>query len=352
MSRNVIVGVLNWGIGHATRMMPVIHYLLHSGAQVTLASDGAALQVLRQAFPALSVLTLPGYGVQYDRSFPAWWATLWQGDKIQRAIAKEHTALSVWLERHPADLIISDNRYGLWHSGVRSIFLTHQYRPAAPAGGHWLVHQWAKRQYRHFNAIYLVDDLVLNLAGKLSQRGFSENGVQVIGPLSALSLAQHVAPQRINTLVLLSGPEPQRTLLAEKVMAQWHHHPGAIRVVGGAPHQEHTGDKRYCPYVPPSALQRWVSGADSIICRAGYSSLMDIAYSGKPALVIPTPGQPEQEYLARLWHQRRWAVTVRQSAFSLHRGLEQLKAFSPEFPVHCQASYTQYTQVIDQWLSA
>lgn len=351
MARNVIVGVLNWGIGHATRMIPVIERLVEGGAAVTLASDGASMELLRSHFPQLPCLALPGYNIQYHTTLPAWWATLMQGKRIQKAIRQENEVLSTWLLEHPTDLIISDNRYGFWSHDLPSYLLTHQYAPAAPTGGGAVAFQMIKRYYPRFDKIYLVDDPKQNLAGRLTQKGWGMHNIFPMGPLSAQAAERPSNAEAPETLVILSGPEPQRTVLADMVEQQLQSYTGSITVVGGSMSDSRL-DARYVSYLSPTALQGLFQGCKQMIVRAGYSTLMDLAYLGKPALLIPTPGQPEQEYLASLWSKRGWALTIPQSQFDLESAVQELQHFQPDFPAGMQQAYHQYKGVVDQWLSA
>lgn len=356
MAKNIIIGALNWGIGHATRMVPLIAYLQANGAQVTLASDGRAQEVLAQQFPALPMVTLPGYGVQYTDNKAAWWATMKQSGKINRAIQEEHVVLEDWLRHHTADLVVSDNRYGFWSSHVPSVFLTHQFHPAAPLLGRWAMKVWARRQYRSFSTVYIVDDPALDFAGTLSAPAWRVAKARPIGPLSAFTAHDTVidhagADQAFETVVLLSGPEPQRTILAESILAQLVDLPTAsVVVVGGAPELVSRED-RYIPYLSPDSLATLLRNAGQVIGRAGYSTLMDIAYLQKPALVIPTPGQPEQTYLARHWANRGWTLTTDQASFSLVEALSSLQDFKPSFSPDLSKCFTQFTGVLDEWLA-
>ena len=347
----MLVAILNWGIGHATRMAPVIRALQYRGAQVTLASDGAALQVLQSIFPSLPTLTLPGYQVRYHAKQPAWWATLQQGPIIRKAIADEHRALVAWVKDHPTDLILSDNRFGCYVPDVPSIFITHQCQPAAPGVGRWLTKHWARQQIRSFDQLAVVDHPALQLAGRLAHPAGIKKPVVYLGGLSSLPSPLPASPAKCDYLVLLSGPEPQRTVLEEAVLGQMSSLSGKVVVVGGNPRGPLQDHPHYHAYLSPAELFTYWQQARYIIGRAGYSTLMDIAVTGKAACVIPTPGQPEQEYLAELWAARGWVLSQQQRHLSLGDMAQQLRAFQPGFPAQVESYFNHYPAVVDQWLS-
>lgn len=347
----MLVAILNWGIGHATRMAPVIRALQHRGAQVTLASDGVALQVLQSMFPSLPTLTLPGYKVRYHATQPAWLATLQQSRGIHQAIAAEHKAILAWARSHPTDLILSDNRYGCYASDIPSVFITHQCQPAAPGAGRWLTKHWARQQIRSFDQLAVVDHPDLQLAGRLSMPTGVKKQVVYLGGLSSLSSSPSASSAKCDYLVLLSGPEPQRSVLEESILGQMAHLSGKVVVVGGNPEGPLQDHPHYHAYLSPAELGAYWQQAQYVIGRAGYSTLMDIAVSGKAACVIPTPGQPEQEYLAQLWAEKGWVLSQQQRYLSLDDIAQQLGSFQPTFPAHVEGYFNHYPSAVDQWLS-
>ena len=244
-----------------------------------------------------------------------------------------------WLKRkvagHGIDAVISDNRYGLYHKKIPCIFITHQLCIKVPGGKR--AERWIQKiNYRfiqRFTACW-VPDLAARpgLAGDLSHPDLQPAiPVTYIGPLSRFEklnlpeIAQHL-------LVLLSGPEPQRTLLEEKLISELVHYNGTATLVRGLPGNASmmpsTNMIRIYNHLPQEVLNEELQKAGMVICRSGYSTLMDLAALNKKSILVATPGQTEQEYLAQLHQQQKSASTAEQSSFSLAEALDKANLFS------------------------
>ena len=297
----ILVAALDWGLGHATRCLPVITELERQGAEVHLASAGRAAALWRAERPDLPLYDLPPYAVRYAtanmvRNF------IPQLPHLVRTVRAEHRALDRLITAHRIDAVISDNRYGCYSKRVPSVFVTHQLRlrmpapwPSAPAN--WVNHALIRR----FDSCWVPDHAEApGLAGALAHGpGLPE--VTYIGPLSRFRPVN--TPIRYRWLALLSGPEPQRTYLEDEIVRQAVAVAGPALLIGGRP-----GGKvpahlptyvEYRPFETGQALAEAIAAAEVVVCRSGYSTLMDLAVFGSKALLIPTPGQTEQEYLAR-----------------------------------------------------
>lgn len=303
----VLVAPLDWGLGHATRCIPVICTLKKAGHDVWLAGEGPQEQLLRQVFPELPFLQLPGYRVKYGRSAAGTtWKLVKQLPAIKRAIKAENR----WLDRahreHRFDMVISDNRFGLYHPGIRSVFITHQL---------WIIHPWGKwasqimqrwnyAQIKNFSECWVPDVKESpGLAGILSHPAkMPAVPVKYIGPLSRLS-AQPTATKPGHLFISISGPEPQRSILENEVMKQIAHYPGSACIVRGLPNHDSfipsTSSIRIYNHLNTAEYEKEMAMAETVVSRSGYSTVMDIMAMGKNAVLIPTPGQTEQEYLAR-----------------------------------------------------
>ena len=331
----ILVAPLDWGLGHATRCIPIIYALLQKGCQVWLAGEGAQETLLRTEFPQLPFLSLPGYRVRYGRSrFTLIWQLIRQMPRLRRVIREENNWLRKMLETHSFDAVISDNRYGLHHPSLPSIFITHQLHIKSPVGK-WAEDLLQKSNYRHirsFTACW-VPDYPDNpaLAGELSQPDH-QPAVPTLytGPLSRFQ-PLNIPVQENHLLILLSGPEPQRSLLENKIIEDISHYPYTATIVRGLPNAAtlipSTGTIRFYNHLGSQELNKEMEAASFVISRSGYSTIMDLATLHKKSILIPTPGQTEQEYLGRHLQQQQLAVCVPQSQFSLPEALQKAGQF-------------------------
>ncbi|MCB0429413.1 MAG: hypothetical protein KDD54_04800, partial [Flavobacteriales bacterium] len=216
----ILVAPLDWGLGHATRCIPVVHGFLQAGADVVLAGTGAGLAILREVFPHLTALEIPGYDVRYAQRTPMALAMAWQMPRVMRTIKEEHHWLDEQVSRFNLDAVVSDNRYGLWSDRIPSVFISHQIHIQAPAFAGSL-YRWQLRMIRHFREIWVPDDPgENNLSGDLSHGQPLPANLRYVGPLSRFNAPDVKPPRKGGGLVVLSGPEPQRTIL-EHVLARW-----------------------------------------------------------------------------------------------------------------------------------
>ncbi|MBC7872762.1 MAG: glycosyl transferase family 28 [Ferruginibacter sp.] len=325
----ILVAPLDWGLGHATRCIPIIRELLAQGADVWLAGEGMQERLLQTEFPHLPFLVLPGYRIRYAKTKRGLvWKMIQQGPKMRRAIQYEHRWLKKMVKKHQFTGIISDNRYGFYHSGVPSIFITHQL-VIKSAWAKWTEKILQKRNYRYINrftACWVPDsEEENNLAGELSHPHVKPAvPVHYIGLLSRFEKKQ-VSEKENKLLIILSGPEPQRNILEEKIINSISHYNGTATIVRGLPGTASlipsTGMIKFYNHLPAPALNDEMLEAAYVISRSGYSSVMDIVALQKKSILIPTPGQTEQEYLGRYLMEKGIAVCADQNDFSLEKEL-------------------------------
>ncbi len=316
---NIIVAPLNWGLGHATRMVPIIQSLLNKKHQVHLASDGEALTVLKQTFPTLPTTELPSYNIQYKHksllrnSFSL-------SANMLRAIPKEKRAMNLFAKAIEADIIISDNRYGCYTDFTQNIFVTHQLN--IPTGkltekGVNIINQ---QLLKPFDRIWVPDyPNSPNLAGKLSHNAAFRK-IQYVGGLSRFHPIS-AKSKTIDVLVILSGPEPQRSYFEAVIRQQLARTPLKTVIVRGKPQETSKPHSNTINYATTSELSHLMASSKIIISRSGYSTIMDYAalglFSSKETKIIfvPTPGQPEQIYLAEKFMQEGLAISIAQDDF-------------------------------------
>lgn len=331
--KRVFIAPLDWGLGHAARCVPVIGKFLAAGCEVVLGGSGDSLHLLRAEFPSLAFITLPAYRPQYPSSGSMVWKMASQLPKFIRAIFRENAMLKKLVKEQKIDVVISDNRYGLFNAKIPSVFITHQSNILMPQRFGWLqgvVRYFNYRLMKKFTVCWIPDfpDKKDSLAGALTS--FESTGslhVENIGILSRFSRLRVYTPIKYKILLILSGPEPQRTILENIVVPQLKASGLSYFVVRGKPDQIPQNDPCVANFLATDQMLEKISSSELVICRSGYSSVMDLAALGKKAVFIPTPGQTEQEYLARTLHEKGIALSIAQHNFNLHFAVEESQKY-------------------------
>jgi hypothetical protein len=338
--KRLLVAPLDWGLGHATRCVPIINNLLESGCDVWLAGEGAQEKLLREEFPGLSFLPLKGYRIKYGKHNLVG-KLLLQVPSILKTIKEENIWLKEQVAYHGFEAVIADNRYGLYHEKIFTVFITHQLRIKSPLGK-WtekFLQKWNYKFINRFSECWVPDEQGEdNLAGALSHPAeLPSIRIKYIGALSRFSADPALANRSIkdHLLIILSGPEPQRTVLENKIVDEIVNYPATATIVRGLPNEKNiipsTNSIRFYNHLSASALNDEALKAEFIISRSGYSTVMDIAALQKKSILIPTPGQTEQEYLGEYLMKKRFAYCCPQQKFSLLQALEEGKKFNYSF---------------------
>jgi len=326
--KQVLVAVLDWGLGHATRCVPVIQAFLNQGCKVSLAGNGQSLQLLKQEFPQLNFHELISYNIKYSASLPFMFKVFIQLPKFLKAIRIEHGQLQKLIGEHKYDAIVSDNRYGCWSPLVPSAILTHQVNLIMPTSLAWLagvINFFNHGLLKRFDICWIPDFKKERITGKLSLPGKLK--VRFVGMLSRFVKAENVPVDQDLVLAVISGPEPQREILESLLERQMAIYPGKCMVVRGIP----TGPKRkhskviFINHLKTQELGELIQKANILIARSGYSTIMDLAKLGiRNVILIPTPGQTEQEYLAAELAKKGIALRILQAEFDLDKSVREL----------------------------
>ena len=308
----ILIAPLNWGLGHAARCIPLIHSYLSKGDEVVLGGDGDSLLLLRRTFPDLRVVDLPSLELRYDddpqqRSF--YWRAI---PLLIRFTLADRYYLRQVLAREKFDLVISDNRFGLFSRDVHSVYITHQLYPILPK--RLRVFQPFARAlhayiYRRYDEVWVPDYEEVNgcLSGDLSHGGRFDKKAKYIGPLSRFQGEAGIEKNNTYRVVaIISGLEPQRTIFEREIIQRFENQEDQILLVRGKMGTPQTVIQKNAMTIVPSITDKdmvaVVRGAEKIIARSGYSTIMDLHALGalEKAELYPTPGQSEQEYLSSL----------------------------------------------------
>lgn len=320
----VLIAPLNWGLGHAARCLPLIIRHLRAGDEVVVASDGQALSLLRKHFPGLRSIELPTLRLHYSAGKRQVWAML---KAVPRLIVwgwRDKHALRSILKREAFDMIVSDNRFFFstpssprLEKRPKMVYITHQLLIPLPHPYGCLepvLRKWHRRLIEKYDECWVPDyqDLNVSLSGRLSHTLPLPTNVKYIGPLSRFAERNKPEPNKgFQVVAVLSGLEPQRSLLEEQLITEWMDREEHVLIVRGLPHLPPMNARRHnitlVPYLSDPHLMAFLMGAKKIIARSGYSTIMDLAALGvlDKATLISTPGQPEQEYLAQHLHKTK-----------------------------------------------
>lgn len=328
--KRVLICPLDWGLGHATRSIPVIWELQRQCAEVLIASSGPALQLLKQEFPGLTFFELPPYQPIYHDQESMMGRMVKQVPKFLKALRDEHLLVEKLVRENSIDIVISDNRYGCWSSKARSVFVTHQVNILLPTGAGWLspmVNFLLQRYILKFQEVWIPDQPGSGLTAPFTSRGFPNQ--KFVGWLSRFQSRDGVR-LKYEIVAVVSGPDPQRTIFRDLLITQLKASGLKSLLVAGEPgnsYRTQEGSLETVNHLPAAELEEAILSAGLVISRSGYSTVMDLIFLGKKAAFVPTPQQPEQIFLARHLLENGIAFSEDQHLFSLGDVLEKAKRF-------------------------
>ena len=353
INKKVLIAPLDWGLGHASRCISLIKYLQKTGCEIIIASSGKQMSLLKKEFPGVVYIPLKGYQVNYSR-YKRWMVLkiLWQTPKILSSVRKENIWLKNVIRTYKVDIVISDNRFGLYSGNVPCIFITHQLYIKAPYT--WLekiIQQINYRFINRFTECWVPDAKGnLNLAGELSHPAqLPSTPVKYLGPLSRFQYTESTS-REYSYLIILSGPEPQRTVFEEKVLKLLPHLEGKKMLARGKPSDENDVIvKHNCTiknHMDTAELQQVLEKSEFVISRAGYTTIMELMAMKKKSILVPTPGQTEQEYLAQHLMMQHWCYCCNQDDDLLYH-IQKATAFEYRLP---QLDATDLSTIVDDFL--
>ena len=328
-NKKILVTPLNWGLGHATRCIPVIEALEYHGFEPIIASDGIALELLKKEFPDKKILELPSYKIEYAKNGSLFKLKMFfQIPNMIKAVRNENKTVKKWIKEYGISGIISDNRMGVYSRKVPSAFMTHQLN-VLTGNTTWFTTQIHRIFINKHKQCWVPDVATSpNLTGKLGHPENCSLKVKYIGPLSRLN--KKCIPKKYDLMVILSGPEPQRTMLEERLKEELKNYQGETLFVRGVIDGEQTtvteNNITYYNFMGREALEQAFNESELILCRSGYTTIMDLAKLGKKAFFIPTPGQYEQEYLAQKLKKSGLVPYATQDEFTI-KDLEQVEEY-------------------------
>jgi uncharacterized protein (TIGR00661 family) len=320
----IIYGVCSWGIGHTARALPILRKLLAEHNELTVISSGRPLQILKDELqePSVEYIDIPDYapprGIEPRTFFIGF---LLRSPKLQFTIRRELRAVLKLLAKKRYDVILSDTRYGIYHRKIPSFFITNQLRLMNPYRfrtlelGSELYNRFFFKRYCGIIVPDFADQD--DLGGDLTHnlRLIDMSKIHYVGPISDFKPRE--LPQTIDYLISLSGPPLERALFRQTILNQLASLNGNIAITT----PEHNLDsKSSClirkvqsdarkinvyTYLSRMDRELLLNRAKLLISKIGFTTLSDMAVLRKKALFLPTPGQPEQLYLAQYHNTKR-----------------------------------------------
>jgi uncharacterized protein (TIGR00661 family) len=351
IKKNILICPLDWGLGHASRCVPVIKELQRLNFNIIIGADKNPLFFLQQEFPKIPTVTIPGYDITYSEKGSSF-QLFCESVRFYKSIKKERQLIENIIEEHNIDIIISDNRYGLWSKKVKSIIITHQLFVKTPLGSSF-AHKKIEKLINNFNECWIPDyENQSNLSGDLSHQKKIAIKHRFIGPLSRFVMQREVE-YKYDVIAIISGPEPQRTIFENLILKQFEISNLKAVMVRGLPNSNINADEvkqstnksevtsfetgsykdgniKIINHLPTEELQEFILKSKLVITRSGYSSIMDLVALGKKAILVPTPGQSEQVYLAKYHLAQGNFYTQNQNELDLKIGLLKVEKFAPK----------------------
>jgi hypothetical protein len=351
----ILVVPLDWGLVHATRWIPIIKELLNNDCEVLIGAEGPQTSLLQKEFPHLACLPVPVYNMWYSRRKSFFiLAILSQLPKLFLAIYKERAWLKKVVKEKKIDAVISDNRFGLYHATIPTAYITHQLLIKT---GNSFTEKIAQRLHYRFIKKYTycwVPDVEKepSLAGALSH---PDKLLPTINYLGCLSRFEELSgtEKKYDLLILLSGPEPQRTLFEKLLLEQLPAFKGRVLFVRGLPadqtsDKEQKDDLQIINHLSSNELNIAIQQSEWIISRSGYTTVMDLVKLQHKAIMVATPGQTEQEYLSSHLMEQKLFYATEQYLFSLEKAITEAAKSSFTIPLY---DMEQYKKVIVDFIS-
>ncbi len=320
MGKRILIAPLDWGLGHATRCIPIIRFLLETGNNPIIATADRPYELLKAEFPNAEFIQLRGYDISYPEGSGMAWKMFKLIPHILGRISWENKELQKLVERHKLDAVISDNRFGLYTDKVPCVYITHQVMIKAPFFEP-LLHRLHKGYMDRFTETWVPDHAENGLSGDLAHKFPLPSNGKFIGSLTRFHKKK--VQQKRDVLVLISGPEPQRTRFEQMVLSQMEAFDGSAMAVLGTPEmntdQKNSRSHRIVTHLSAEEMENAIAESGLIISRSGYSTIMDLEVLGKKAVFVPTPGQTEQEYLGKKYMADKTHMMMTQKKFDLQK---------------------------------
>ena len=333
----ILIAPLDWGLGHATRCIAVVRELLESGAEPVIGAYGQGLIILKNEFPQLEVIEMPGFSLSYPGKYGLRLKVVASLPRMVYSIYKEHRLLKRIIAEKKIDGVISDSRFGLFAGKISTVYMSHQVLVKLPDFLKTLEYPFyllTSLFTKKYTLRWIPDTPGSeNLSGDLGHK-YGADICKFIGTLNRFDgSAVNPIEKEYDVLIIISGLEKQRTVFEQLILKQVKNLYGLkILIVLGKPAEntkkELNKDIVVHSHLPAAEMYRCIAASRLVVCRSGYSTLMELASLGKKAVLVPTPGQTEQEYLAKYLEIKGYAPYYNQKDLLLSEALSEVDKYS------------------------
>lgn len=322
--QNILICPLEWGLGHSARMMPLAARLREMNNNILIGAGENHLSFFRNEIQGLSYINFPGFKPVYSKHLPQYVSLFLQIPILLYHSVREHFILKKIIHQYSVDIVISDNRFGLWNRNVKTVYITHMPLIPFPKAFSFLeftgilLHRAIIKKYTYC----FIPDLPgkINLSGRLSHGVKLHSNARFIGILSRFSEMKLTTDETLkrfkHNTVILSGPETQREILKQKLIDILKNKEPMSVFFEGKPEEAEKSillnNIIFYNHLASSGMAELIKGSEAIVTRSGYTAIMELISLKCSALLIPTPGQTEQEYLARYLEEKGWFTTLLQ----------------------------------------
>ncbi len=328
----IAFAICSLGLGHASRSLPLIKALIKEGIEVTVIAHGRSKTYIEKSIGDIKIIDLPDYPLEYTKTRASFFPNIiLKSPAILSSFIEEHKEFLNIQKKHDFNLIISDNRYGIFDPEIPSYIITHQLRIMNPFRIRTLeTLSMFYNSYvsKFFKKVLIPDFEEDSLSGNLSHnlKFLDINKIKYIGPLSNFKKLD--IQKDIDILVTISGPEPQRSIFEDIIKKEIKKFDGNYYIVLGKP-DFHKNDGNVINFASQDEMEKLYNRSKVIISRSGYSTIMDLFHIGGKAFFIPTPSQPEQEYLSEYLNKKSVSGYSRQEDFKFELiNTENYKGFN------------------------
>ena len=295
-NKTILLSPLDWGFGHTSRCVPLIRTLSANCNEIIFAGNATQINFINTEFPLIKTELIDGYNIYLSSQESTYKQVIKQSLKIVKTVKKETTWVKKYVSTNNIDLIISDNRYGFRHPDIQSVFIGHQLNLNLPKFKK-IVNQQLANQINLFNECWIPDNEELNLSGSLSKSILIKIARNYIGLLSRFKIKTEVI--KYDYLFIVSGPSPENNIFLNKIEQKIQKSNLKIAIVSVIKSVNSNTNADYFCLPSTKLLNNLINQSECVVSKSGYTTIMEMVALNKKAILIPTKGQFEQEYLAK-----------------------------------------------------